>query len=70
MEIVEQNDPLFLWSIRRKPKGNRCGRIIYGLDGKRISQFAWGLGCTSNNQSKVLTIYMGIKLIKQTNTWA
>jgi hypothetical protein len=39
-----------------------AGGIIYGLDGKELLHFAWGLSFTSNNQAEALAVYMGIQI--------
>ena len=43
-------------------RGGRCGGVIYDSDGKKIADFFWGLGKTTNNREEILAVYMGLKL--------
>jgi ribonuclease HI len=39
------------------------GGVFYDFEGSKMLSFAWGLGCSSNNQAEALVAYMGLKLI-------
>jgi ribonuclease HI len=39
-----------------------AGGVIYDSEGKKLIDYAWGLGRTSNNKAELLAAYMGLKL--------
>jgi ribonuclease HI len=39
-----------------------AGGVIYDSEGKKLTDYAWGLGKTSNNKAETLAAYMGLKL--------
>jgi ribonuclease HI len=39
-----------------------AGGVIYDSDGKKQSDFSWGLGKATNNRAETLAVYMGLKL--------
>jgi ribonuclease HI len=44
-----------------------AGGVIYDSEGKKITDYSWGLGKTTNNKAEILAAYMGLKLAQDLN---
>jgi len=43
------------------------GVVIYDSKGKKIVDYSWGLGKTTNNKAEILAAYMGSKISQERN---
>jgi ribonuclease HI len=44
-----------------------AGGVIYDSKGKKVIDYAWGLGKSTNNKAEFLAAYMGLKLAQDLN---
>jgi hypothetical protein len=66
LQFGDNNKPKqfsFFMEYWKEVHGRQEWGIIYDLNGEEISNCAWGLGHTSNNQEESVAVYMGLKFL-------